>query len=105
MESAASIAIESVDARALHLDERRHPHAGPADALPACRPLRAPERREPYRLAGSRRAIQGLDHADVLQPLVPRRFRLTIPLDAVGEVEQLRSKLVALAKAFASRPA
>src|SRR5688572_1699063 len=104
MESEASIAIESVDARALHFDERRLPHAGPADALPACRPLRALERREPYRLAASRRAIQGLDHTDVLQPLVPGRLRLTIPLDTVGEVEQLGSKLVALAEALAGGP-
>jgi hypothetical protein len=53
--------------------------------------LRHPERN---RCAEFRRPIKSADDAHIDHPLLARRLRRTSPLDAIGEIDQFRGKLI-----------
>src|SRR5437870_299656 len=54
--------------------------------LDQCRSFDASQPRERHRTSVARRAVDRLDHADVLQPFHAGRFRLAVVDDAIGEI-------------------
>src|SRR5688572_10064593 len=90
-------------AGALDFHQARFADAGPRDALAPCRALRLVERRDLHGLPGLCRAVQRFDDTDILQALLTGRLRRAVLEDAIGEVQQLRRELVALADPLALR--
>src|SRR6185436_8279667 len=78
-------------------------NAWTGDTLPACRPPRFGERRDPNGPSPLRRFVERLHDPDVLQSFLARWFRLAVVLDAVGKVKQFRGELIVLANPFSDR--
>src|SRR5947209_6633204 len=75
----------------------------PADLLLEARPLAPLERRKLDRRAATRGFVERPDNAHVGQSFFCAGLRVVTAQDAVGEIEQLRSELVALRKAALAR--
>jgi len=74
------------------------------DPLSRARPLRVLEDRQGDRSPNPRGAVQRLDDSHVLEALFPRRFRLPVLENAVREVQQFWSELVAFSNATRRLP-
>jgi hypothetical protein len=83
---------------ALGMDELRFGHGGPADLLSQSRPGRLVEGGQRHGPARPGRFIEGPYDPNVGESLLARRLRAPAFLHAAREINQLRSKLVALGK-------
>src|SRR5262249_3289582 len=93
----------SLVASALRLNYRRFGNAGPDDALAERRLLRGAVFRDRHGFPCPRRLVERLNDPNVLQPVCAGRLWLSILQNAIGEVQQLGRKLIALADANARR--
>src|SRR5579864_6575510 len=66
------------------------------DALALGRAALALRQVERYPLPAENRLVERLDDVHIDEPFLAGRFRLAVVKDAVGEVEQLRRKLITL---------
>src|SRR5262245_46547140 len=89
--------------RALDVDQRGLADARPANALPSGWLFRRTISRKAHGPALLRGRVQRFDDAYVLQPFLAGRLRLAVAENAVGEVQQLRRELIALADALSRR--
>src|SRR4051812_33636723 len=86
----------SIRACTLNVDQGRLPDSRAGDSLPTGRALPFDERAQRDESACARRLIQRLHDPHVLEPFLAGRLRLAVLDDAVGELQQLRSKLITL---------
>src|SRR6185369_16940811 len=76
------------------MDELWFRHGRTFDLLAAGGPFRLRYLSQFYRFTGSRRTVNRLDNAHIHQALGAGRLRLAVAENAVGEIKQLRRKLI-----------